>query len=63
MANIYDYLNLGFNNTEFSYCNYCNINTQIYVQKEFLSFPKVITVILNNNDGNFAGVFKPNENF
>lgn len=52
-SNIYDYLNLGFNNSSSFYCHYCNMYTQQYIQKEFLSFPKVLTVILKNNEGNF----------
>lgn len=52
-SNIYDYLNLGFSNSFFCFCNNCNMCTQKYIQKEFLSFPKVLTVILKNNEGNF----------
>ena len=36
-----------------SYCNLCFFKTQKFIQKKLLALPKVLTFIINNNDGNF----------
>ena len=35
------------------FCNICRIISKKQIQKKFLSLPNVLTIILNNNDGNF----------
>lgn len=52
--NIYNCFNMEFNKKIQSYCPLCNFNTQKFIQKRFYTPPKVLTIILNNNEkGNF----------
>ena len=51
--NIYNCLNQEFNKTFQSACNLCQLNTQNYLQKQFYSLPKVLTIIINNKNANF----------
>ena len=51
--NLFDCLNQEFGKSFQSPCNICKLNTQKYIQKQFYSPPKVLTIILNNKQGNF----------
>ena len=51
--NIYTRIEMDFNITENSPCEICCFNTQKNIQKQFYSLPNVLTVILQNNNGNF----------
>ena len=50
---IYSQINKDFYRTENFYCQLCGLNTQKYIKKQFYSLPKVLTIILKNNDGSF----------
>ena len=52
--NLYNCLNQEFNQCNLSVCNLCQINTQKYIQKQFYSPPKVLTIIINNKNANFT---------
>ena len=52
-SNLFYYLEKQLNETKLSYCNLCVFNTQKWIQKKFYTLPKVLTFILNNNDGSF----------
>ena len=51
--NIYDILKLENQNSKDFFCEVCNNNSKKNIQKYFFSLPKVLTIILHNNEGNF----------
>ena len=52
--NIYSCLNKEFKKKIQTYCKLCNFTSQIYIQKQYYTFPKILTIILNNNkEGSF----------
>ena len=51
--NIYTLLDAEFNRFNISFCDVCRINSQKCIQKQFYTLPKVLTIILKNNDGSF----------
>ena len=50
--NIYSLLDLEFSCFKSSICKVCRINPK-QIRKQFYSLPKVLTIILKNNDGSF----------
>ena len=51
--NIYLLLEQEFTLLKMGFCNICRIISKKQIQKKFLSLPNVLTIILNNNQGNF----------
>ena len=51
--NIYNVLKLEHKDSKDFFCDVCKTNSKKIINKNFLSLPKVLTIILKNNDGNF----------
>ena len=52
-TNLYICLNNEFTKSFQSACNICQFSTFKYIQKQFLSLPKILTIIINNKNANF----------
>ena len=53
-TNLDSCLNKEFNKYFQSGCYLCQFNTMNYIKKQFLSLPKILTIILNNKNANFT---------
>ena len=48
-----DYLKKNYVRNILSPCNLCKLKTEKYIYKKFFMPPKILTIILDHNDGNF----------